>query len=212
MVRYAVERVTPASVFPVLVDQLAEFMGGVDAADPLLPGVIATATDLCERHTQMAFLVDEFREVQDAPPGGATAWWDGVRELPVTEAVPIPSTLNLHRYPVVSVTSVEFFDDADVSTEAAAASYYVDRVRRDPRIVLRSGYSWPSVVLRVANAIEVHYQAGFGAEGDVPEAIKLAIKTAAAYIYEHRGACDMGDVISKSGAAALLSPYKPTRI
>ena len=30
----------------------------------------------------------------------------------------------------------------------------------------------------------------------------------AAYLYEHRGQCDAGDAISKSGAASLLNPYR----
>lgn len=212
---FGIEKIPPsppeAPVYAVSVEELVEWMA-LDATDPLLPGLISTATELCEAYTGLAFITADFRETLDFPPGSREEWWDGVREMPITQIRACPSIFYLHRGPVSAVASITFYDESDDDTAADPVTYYVDTVSRTPRVALRSGYNWPNVVLRVINGVEVIYTAGFGQPGDVPDAIKDAIKTVAAYIYEHRGQCDMGSVIDKSGAAALLFAYKRVRL
>lgn len=57
-------------------------------------------------------------------------------------------------------------------------------------------------------AIIATYTTGFGTIDDVPEQLKTAVKMLAAYMYEHRGACDVSDAIKTSGAAMFAQPYK----
>lgn len=57
-------------------------------------------------------------------------------------------------------------------------------------------------------AIIARYETGFGTIDDVPEQLKTAVKMLAAYMYEHRGACDVTDAIKTSGAAMFAQPYK----
>ena len=88
----------------------------------------------------------------------------------------------------------------------AASRYYVDLAREPSRVVLRTGETFPTA-LRVANAIEITYVAGYASAAAVPEAIKTAIKQYVAYLYEHRG--DMyeakGSVPASLGR--ILQPY-----
>jgi hypothetical protein len=208
--RYSVEKLPPGGpvVYPITTAELADWLG-VDNSDPLLSSLIATATELCEQHLGMAFITANFIERLDFPPGYRQPWWDGVQEIAVTVLTGGPSVIVLHRAPLVSVASVTFYDDNDNATVADVDSYYVSSKSRSPRIALRQGYTWPSVVLRVADAVAVAYSAGFGAtSANVPADIKSAVKALAAFLYEHRGACDPGDALIRSGAAAMLASYR----
>lgn len=58
-------------------------------------------------------------------------------------------------------------------------------------------------------AIDVLYTAGFGDyPSSVPQGIRDGIMCLAAFMYEHRGACDANDAMMKSGAMQLLQPYR----
>ena len=95
--------------------------------------------------------------------------------------------LQLPRPPVVSVTHVKTFDDADTETTLASSKYYLDNQREPARIVLRNGETWPTA-LRVANAIEVTYVSGYGSSrSNVPEAIIQGLFSHIAFMYENRG-------------------------
>ena len=95
--------------------------------------------------------------------------------------------IQLPRPPVVSVTHVKTFDDADTETTLASSKYYVDNQREPARIVLRNGETWPTA-LRVANAIEITYVSGYGASrSNVPEAIIQGLLSHISFMYENRG-------------------------
>lgn len=117
--------------------------------------------------------------------------------------------IQLPRPPVVSVTHVKTFDDADTETTLASSKYYVDNQREPARVVLRNGETWPTA-LRVANAIEVTYVSGYGASrSNVPEAIIQGLFSHIAFMYENRG-----DAYGKPqnplphSIKYLLDPYK----
>jgi len=75
-------------------------------------------------------------------------------------------------------------------TQLKKSKYYLDNSREPARIVLRTGETFPTA-LRVANAIEVKYVAGYTSQYNVPEPLRLGILQHIAYLYEHRG--DMYD-------------------
>ncbi len=89
----------------------------------------------------------------------------------------------------------------------------VDVYSTPGRMTLKSGKAWP-IALRANNAIEVIYLAGYGADGTtVPATIKRAVRALASALYENRGdACKIEDLMTSSGAAALLGAYKPQKI
>lgn len=64
-----------------------------------------------------------------------------------------------------------------------------------------------------AHKITVEYVAGMGENAAaIPDAVKVAIKQTAAYIYEHRGACDAEDALDKSGAKSFLKRLRVERL
>lgn len=58
-------------------------------------------------------------------------------------------------------------------------------------------------------AFRVIYTAGMGAAvDDIPVEIKSGILMLAAYLYDHRGACDSSKALMESGAMTALTPYR----
>jgi len=114
----------------------------------------------------------------------------------------------LPKSPVSSVTHIKYYDDSDSATTYATSNYYVDTVSVPARIVLRNGSSWPTG-LRVANALEIRYIAGYGATTAVPYDIKSACLEYSAYLFEHRGDLLNGSrVLAPTSATQLLDPYR----
>lgn len=115
--------------------------------------------------------------------------------------------VTLPRPPLIAVTSITAFDDSDTGTVFSTDKYYVDNQREQGRVILRNGETWPTA-LRVANAIEIVYTAGYGADPtDVPEPIRLAMLQYITYMYENRG--DTNDMPKMPASiVTLLQPYR----
>ena len=87
--------------------------------------------------------------------------------------------------PLVSVTHVKTFDDSDNATTMASSRYFVDTASDYGRVVLRTGETWDDM-LRVGNAIEITYVAGYGSSAsDVPAGIKQGIILMASHFFEN---------------------------
>jgi uncharacterized phiE125 gp8 family phage protein len=158
---------------------------------PALQAMIRAATSAAEQYLGRPILTRTYRQFFDAWPCGRF--------------------LELRRSPLVSVTTVKTYTDADVSATFAASSYFVDTVSLPGRIVLRSSASWPTAE-RVANAIEVEYRAGYGTDpASVPADIRQAVLMLTANLYEHRGETvtgSMPDTMARQGAFDLLAMYR----
>lgn len=76
--------------------------------------------------------------------------------------------------PLVSVTSVKYYDLAGVQQTISASNYSVDIYTQPGRITPAYGLSWPTARVHT-NSIEVLYVAGYGGASAVPFAIKQAI-------------------------------------
>lgn len=116
------------------------------------------------------------------------------------------------KYPLSSVTSITYYDDdLSTSTVFSSASYQVDVLKRPPRIVLKSGSSWPTDSLRLSSGVVVRFVAGCGAAASaVPEDIKHAVKLLVGAMYVNREPEVTGAVVSEIGFAvdALLAPHR----
>lgn len=143
---------------------------------------------------------------------------DGFEEvdMPLWEGTKVGPDLTLRKRhitlpnpPCVSVTSVTTYDDSDTSTVMSTSDYYVDRARQPAQVVLRNGANWPTA-LRVSNAVEIVYVAGYGATpAEVPEAIRLAMLQYIAFSYEHRGEFErFPPPTPPASIEALMSPYR----
>jgi uncharacterized phiE125 gp8 family phage protein len=142
---------------------------------------------------------------------------DGIQEvdLPLWEGVRLGpditfrhTILQLPYSPVSSVTSIYTYDDAGTATEFDSDKYYVDTASNPSRVVLKNGETWPSA-LRVGNAVEITYVAGYGASpANIPEPIRLALYQFIAFNYEHRGESEGAPVMLPSSIDDLLHPYR----
>ena len=94
-------------------------------------------------------------------------------------------SVNLPFSPLVSVTHVKTFDDSDNATTMAASRYYVDTASDYGRVILRTGETWDDM-LRVGNAIEITYVAGYGSVAtSVPAGIRQGIIVLASHYFEN---------------------------
>ncbi len=211
---------TPPAVEPVALaeaKQQARIDGGDD--DAFVAALIVAARQWAEAYTGRAFIAQVWQLWLDDAPGAGDELAFGVSDLSRSGAE--RGYIRLPRAPLMAVGSVQTFDDSDAATVWDSANYYVDTAREPGRLALRSGAVWP-VPARPVNGMMIQYMAGYGAEaGDVPEAIKTAIRQLVAHWYEHRGEAFAPD----SGAArtvassynglnapmviqALLDPYR----
>ena len=95
----------------------------------------------------------------------------------------------------------------------ASSKYYVDTASDYARVVLRQGETWDTA-LRVANAIEITYEAGYGtATSSVPVAIKQGAIIMASHFFENPDMVVRGDSVNNvpSLVDALWKPYRAMR-
>lgn len=202
---------TPPGAEPVLPAALAEW-NGASASDPLLLTMLKSAREMVESYLGAGIITQTWQQYYDINTLNEK-WWDGVQEGPTTDIIQLPRYFPFSKWPIASVTTINFYDELDAAALVPVASYYVDKFTRPPKAVLRDGYTWPSVVYRVRDAAIAEYIVGYGVDGSfVPEALKNGIKSLAAYLYEHRGACDVDEAMIKSGARDYLKPFKVTKI
>ncbi len=185
----------------------------VDTAtdDALIANVIVAARQAAEEHGALALVAQGWRLRLDAFPGRALGWWDGWREGSVAPAG--AGAIVLPRPPLLSVSAVRTYDDADVATVMPAADYFVDTAAWPGRVVLRTAKTWPSTSLRPAGGIEIDFNAGFGADGSaVPWAIRQGLLTHIAWLYQNRGDDASGAAAMPAEALALYRPYRLPRL
>jgi len=115
--------------------------------------------------------------------------------------------------PLGSVSHVKTYDDDDTASTLATSKYYVDTAGDMGRVVLRTGETWPDM-LRVANALEIKYVAGYGgAASSVPDAIRQGALVMAAHLFENPDLVVKGEgvAIVPSLVAACWNPYRISR-
>jgi uncharacterized phiE125 gp8 family phage protein len=177
--------------------------------------LITDARTEIENMTGLAFISQSWRLSIDRWPAGGEAWWDGVREMSITELYNSNTlqSLVLPRWPLVSITSVTVYDeDSNASTVTVNDVFDVDIYQTPGRITLKRGQTWP-VALRANDAIQVIYVAGYANAAAVPSTMKRAVKQLAAFLYSHRGDdCDPKDAYDASGAAGIMAQYKPMKV
>ncbi len=186
-----------------------------DLPDAQADAYIEEARQEFEDQTGLALINQSWQLTLDRWPayrdGGE--WWDGVRDGAINDLHGGDQSVHMPRYPLSSVTTVTTYDEDSNSTAVTVSSTFdVDTQQRPGRISLQSGATWPTA-LRPTNAIEVVYVSGYGASAsDVPAPLRRAVKSMAAYLYQHRGDCGAGDAYTQSGAASIAAKYKVRKI
>ncbi len=212
-----VETTAPASL-PVSLNEVKkqlEIGDSVVTHDALLAGLIRAATETAEKFTGRALITRSLTLWLDAWPRGVSGGepiWEGTRVGPETLITSVKRELELPKPPLIAVSLINTYDDSDVATLYAASNYFVDTATSPGRVVLRLSSAAPSPD-RVANGIEIQFQAGYGTGmGDVPEGIRSGILVLAAFLFEHRGDCPPDKAPLQSGAAAMWQQYRIMRL
>ena len=209
--------VTAPATEPVTATELRTHlrMDATELPDAEANGLIAESRQMIEETTGLAFISQSWRLSIDRWPGGAEAWWDGVRQMAISElyAPSYLTSVELPRWPLASVTSVTVYDeDSNSETVTVATTFDIDTYQIPGRMTLKRGSTWP-IALRANNAIQIVYVAGYTNAAAVPASMKRALKQLAAFLYTNRGdTCEPADAMSKSGANDILAIYRPMRL
>jgi len=99
---------------------------------------------------------------------------------------PAGNCIELPRPPLVSVTSVQYTDEAGSTTTFASSNYLVSTAGDPGAIVLKSTSAWPTATPQAVDGVTVTYVAGYGEAVDVPQIIKQAILMTVGHWYENR--------------------------
>jgi uncharacterized phiE125 gp8 family phage protein len=158
--------------------------------DDYIEAITLAASEWCEDFQNKVYVAREVVDYLDSFP---------------TEIRPV-------RSPLISVTSITYYDtDGNLQTLANTV-YDVGTFKEPGRISLKYNQSWPDT-RSIINAVIVTYQAGYVARANIPEEIKHAVKLLVGHLYENREAVSplsMSEV--PVGVKSLLSMKKTFNI
>jgi len=204
-------RVTDPAIEPVSVADLKAHMKETDdTQDRYIENLIKEARELFEDKTNIALISQTRKLVLDSWNAPPDPWWDGVKEMAVTELHGGRFRhIDLPIYPIISVDSVTVYNEDSNSTAVTIASTFdIDTDSVPCRISLQHGAIWP-IATRANNAIEIEYTCGYGTGAtDIPTPLTRAVKDMAAYMYDQRGnGCTAASAYVKSGAREIARSY-----
>jgi len=173
--RWAIRVTVPPTIEPVSVNQVKAMLGiTTDTKDALIAMQITIARTLAEEFTGRAFTQQTIQLQMDRFPPGRVPWWDGTVQAPL-RAFATNDPILLPRPPLLTVTTVQYYDESNTLRTIDANNYYIDSITEPARIVLKPGYSWPTDI-RDRAAVLITYTAGYGTTSvSVPMAIQQAI-------------------------------------
>lgn len=165
-----------------LVQQMLRLDGTTDAA--YITHLIAAARRYFEQQTGLALINQTVKASFDRIPANRHG---NLRHL------------ELPRAPLVSVTSVNYIDDAGTAQTLSASAYAVGNVGVDSafgRVSLKPDFSWPDLG-DYPGAFSITFVAGYGAAATaVPEGHRYAILALAAWWYEQRLPVNVGNIVN----------------
>lgn len=185
--------VTPPAAEPVSTTQAKLHLRvDISADDTLIANLVQAAREHVEVFLRRALVTQTWEYVMDAFP--AESW------------------LALPRPPLQSVTSITYYDEDGNGTVFSSSNYLVDTDSQPGRIVLKTGYTWPSTTLQAANGVRIRYVAGYGDADDVPEFAVAALLLLLGDLYENRENTLVGQGFASAelpfAAKALMWPHR----
>lgn len=111
------------------------------------------------------------------------------------DGFPSNNEILLPRPPVVSVSSLKYYDSGGTQQTWSSSNYTVDTLNTPAKIVPAYSVVWPTT-RDIINAVEVIYVAGYGNPPSVPAELKAAIRMLVAHWYETREPINVGNIVN----------------
>jgi hypothetical protein len=169
--------------------------------DMMLTAFIQAATDAARQYMRRSIVTETLEVMMDgfarADDSASIALGPGVHTVHYPSLISGGAEVELPFGPVASVVSVTTYDRVNAASVFDAASYYLAQ----NRVVLNEGNTWPTD-LRRRDAVAIRYVSG-DAVGNVPPAIRQAIKQHVLAMYECREGCEM-----PAACRAILAGYR----
>lgn len=133
--------------------------------DTYIDTLITTARKYCESYTNRVFITQTWRQNLDS----------------------FPTVIKLKVNPVVSLTSIKYYDTNETQQTITASSdnYQLDNLADVATVHEGLVNAFPAIGSTI-NPIEIITVCGYGAASDVPQDIKHAIKLMVSHLYENR--------------------------
>ena len=189
------QRITAPPFEPVTLAELKQHsVVEFDEDDEYLVNLLRTATAQTERDAGIALVKQT---------------WEAVYEC-------FPDRINLPMPPLLSVTSVEYYDTAGGQQTLATSEYQVVKHGIVGRIAPAPSKSWPAVESGRLDAVKVTFEAGYvdvdidgNPASDAPFPLKQAIMVLAGHLYEHREIAIIGASVAELPASygSLIDTY-----
>ena len=203
---------TPPSVDPVSVMEVKNYLR-VDgnSEDSVIESMIKAATVILEDYCDTKFIEQTWLEYHDCFPfKEKNEWWDGVKEIAVSELYSSLPYIDLMLGPIKSYIGLKTYPDSGISETFDPSNYVVDTSNAFGRIALKMGSVWPTTILRKVNGIEHEYIVGLSPDqASLPHNIKQAIFVFIARMYEKRGD---DNIIIPPLSCSLLAPYRRFKV
>jgi uncharacterized phiE125 gp8 family phage protein len=171
---------TPPAQEPISIGEAKEHLRVTqDTENTLIDVMISAARERAELVSRRALVTQTWKYVTDAwptLPTQALSWQSDQDDF----VLPFP--------PLITVSSVVYYDTAGAPTTLPSSTYIVDTASQPGRISLAYAKAWPSTALQPKNGIAITFDAGYGAAGAVPAMFKVAIKAIVAHWFENREA------------------------
>lgn len=110
---------------------------------------------------------------------------------------------------VQSVSSVKYYDGNNTLQTITDSNYIVRAADKEGIVTPTSGYTWPASIYDRPDAVQVTYVAGYASADDVPESIKLWIKSYVATHGDVRHLVTVGTIIAvNTFVDRILDPHR----
>jgi len=198
--------VTPPAEEPVSLNEAKLHLRvDFDEDDELILALISAARQAAETITGRQFITARWKMVLDRFPGqeGMVNASESGFSLP-------NHAILLFKCPVQAITSIQYLDMNGVMQLMPPAHYVLDTACEPARVTPVFSQIWP-VSLPQIGAVNVTFDAGFGAPPDVPQGIKSWIKIRVGSLYAHReemSVLNRGRIDPLPFIDGLLDPYK----